>query len=52
MSKVNFSLTTSIDETKQLIKSIGATNTVVVVSEPGVRKSTILTMIQSHLGEG
>jgi hypothetical protein len=51
MSKVNFSLTTSIDETKQLIKSIGATNTVVVVSEPGVGKSTILTMLKAEMGE-
>jgi len=51
MSKVNFSLTTSIDETKQLIKSIGATNTVVVVSEPGVGKSTILSMLKAEMGE-
>ena len=51
MSKVNFSLTTSIDETKQLIKSIGTTNTVVVVSEPGVGKSTILEMLKAEMGE-
>ena len=51
MSKVNFSLTTSIDETKQLIKSIGTTNTVVVVSEPGVGKSTILEMLKADMGE-
>ena len=51
MSKVNFSLTTSIDETKQLIKSIGTTNTVIVVSEPGVGKSTILTMLKADMGE-
>ena len=51
MSKVNFSLTTSIDETKQLIKSIGTTNTVIVVSEPGVGKSTILSMLKAEMGE-
>ena len=51
MSKVNFSLTTSIDETKQLIKSIGQTNTVIVVSEPGVGKSTILSMLKAEMGE-
>lgn len=51
MSKVNFSLTTSIDETKQLIKSIGTTNTVIVVSEPGVGKSTILEMLKAEMGE-
>ena len=51
MSKVNFSLTTSIDETKQLIKSIGQTNTVIVVSEPGVGKSTILEMLKAEMGE-
>jgi len=51
MSKVNFSLTTSIDETKQLIKSIGQTNTVIVVSEPGVGKSTILEMLKTEMGE-
>ena len=51
MSKVNFSLTTSIDETKQLIKSIGTTNTVIVISEPGVGKSTILSMLKAEMGE-
>ena len=46
MSKVNFSAKVSIEETKNIIKKIGEHLTPVVVSEPGVGKSTLLKMLQ------
>lgn len=52
MSKINFSLSVSLDETKKLIKTIGTTITPVVVSEPGVGKSTILKMLEEEMGDG
>ena len=52
MSKINFSMSVSLEETKKLIKSIGTEITPVVVSEPGVGKSTILKMIEDEMGDG
>ena len=52
MSKINFSMSVSLEETKKLIKSIGTEITPVVVSEPGVGKSTILKMLEDEMGDG
>ena len=51
MSKINFSLTASINEVKDLIREIGGTNTVAVISEPGVGKSSLLAMIAEDNGD-
>lgn len=51
MSKINFNLTTSLEETKNIIKAIGTELTTVVVSEPGVGKSSILKMLEAELGD-
>jgi hypothetical protein len=51
MSKINFSLTMSIDETKDFIKVMADQITPVVVSEPGVGKSTILKSLQAEMGD-
>jgi len=50
MSQINFSLTMSIDETKDFIKAMADQITPVVVSEPGVGKSTILKTLQAEMG--
>ena len=50
MSKINFSLTMSIDETKDFIKAMADQITPVVVSEPGVGKSTILKSLEAEMG--
>ena len=52
MSQINFSLTMSIDETKDFIKAMADQITPVVVSEPGVGKSTILKTLQAEMGDG
>ena len=49
MSKINFTLAVSIDEAKTAIKTIGAHITPIIVSEPGVGKSTILKMLQAEM---
>ena len=51
MSKINFSLTASINEVKDLIREIGDTNTIAVISEPGVGKSSLLAMIAEDNGD-
>ena len=51
MSKINFSLTMSIDETKDFIKAMADQITPVVVSEPGVGKSTILKSLEAEMGD-
>ena len=51
MSKINFSLTMSIDETKDFIKVMADQITPVIVSEPGVGKSTILKTLQAEMGD-
>jgi hypothetical protein len=52
MSKVNFSMSVSLHEAKEVIKAIGDTITPIVVSEPGVGKSSILKMLQAEMGDG
>jgi rubrerythrin len=51
MSQINFNLTLSIDETKDFIKVMADQITPVVVSEPGVGKSTILKTLQAEMGD-
>lgn len=50
MSKVNFRTTLSIDEVKDLIIATGDEVTNVIISEPGVGKSSILKMMEEELG--
>jgi len=50
MSKVNFRNTLSIDEIKDLILATGDEITHIVVSEPGVGKSSILKMLEAEMG--
>lgn len=52
MSKVNFTAQVTIDEVKNLIKAVGEQNTVVVQSEPGCGKSSILKMLEQEMGDG
>lgn len=52
MSKINFSMSVSLEETKTLIKNIGDTITPIVISEPGVGKSSILKMLEDEMGDG
>ena len=51
MSKINFSLTATINEVKDLIREIGSTNTIAVISEPGVGKSSLLAMLAEDNGD-
>lgn len=51
MSKINFSLTATINEVKDLIREIGDTNTIAVISEPGVGKSSLLAMLAEDNGD-
>lgn len=50
MSKINFNLQVSITEAKDLIKTIGEELTPIIVSEPGVGKSSILKMLEQEMG--
>jgi len=50
MSKVNFRTTVSLDEAKTLIKTTGQHVTHVIISEPGVGKSSLLGMLQEEMG--
>jgi len=50
MSKVNFTLAVDIDEAKTAIKTIGQYITPIIVSEPGVGKSSILKMLEAEMG--
>lgn len=50
MSKVNFRSTASINEVKDMIKVMGDEVTHVVISEPGVGKSSILKMLEDEMG--
>lgn len=50
MSKINFTLSVSIDEAKTAIKTVGRHITPIIVSEPGVGKSSILKMLEQELG--
>jgi hypothetical protein len=50
MSKINFTLAVSIDEAKTAIKTVGEHITPIIVSEPGVGKSSILKMLEQEMG--
>ena len=52
MSKINFNLSVSLTEAKDIIKTVGAFITPVIVSEPGVGKSSILKMLEAEMGDG
>jgi hypothetical protein len=51
MSKINFTQRVSINEVRDLIKTIGEDVTVIVKSEPGVGKSSLLGMLEKDLGD-
>lgn len=51
MSKINFNLTATIDECARLIANIGDTITPIIISEPGVGKSSILGILKETLGD-
>jgi len=51
MSQVNFTMNASIEETKQLIHVMGDSVTPIIVSEPGVGKSSLLSMIATDNGD-
>lgn len=50
MSKINFRTTVSLSEAKDIILTTGDAITSVIISEPGVGKSSILTMLEEDLG--
>lgn len=50
MSKINFTLAVSIDEAKNAIKTVGHLITPIIISEPGVGKSSILKMLEQEMG--
>jgi len=50
MSQINFKLRVSINEAKDLIKTVGHEITPIIVSEPGVGKSSILKMLEAEMG--
>ena len=51
MSKVNFSAQVTIEEAKNSIILFGQELTPVIIGEPGTGKSTLLSMIESDLGD-
>lgn len=51
MSQVNFTLAVSIDEAKLAIQTLGHEITPIIVSEPGVGKSSILKMLAEDNGD-
>lgn len=50
MSKINFRTTVSIDEAKNIIQITGDQVTNIIISEPGVGKSSILKMMEEEMG--
>ena len=50
MAKVNFRTTVSLDEAKNIILTTGDVITNILISEPGVGKSSILKMLEEDLG--
>lgn len=50
MSKINFTLAVSLEEAKTAIKTVGQYITPIIVSEPGVGKSSILKMLEQEMG--
>lgn len=51
MSKINFTLEGTIEETQDYIMAVGSEQTVVVVSEPGVGKSSMLKHFEEKYGD-
>jgi len=51
MSNLSFDTAISINECAKLISAIGATNTIVIQSEPGCGKTSILKMLQEEHGD-
>jgi MinD superfamily P-loop ATPase len=51
MSKINLVETVSISELRKLIPIVGKTLTPVIVSEPGVGKTSLLRMMEEDLGD-
>jgi hypothetical protein len=51
MSKINFNLTVDIDECATAIKTVGDTLTPIIISEPGVGKSTLLKILSEKNGD-
>ena len=51
MSKVNFTATVTIEEAKNAIKTFGHELTPIIVSEPGVGKSSLLKMLEQDMGD-
>ena len=51
MSKVNFKAQVTIHEAMNIIKEVGHELTPIVVSEPGVGKSSILKMLEQDMGD-
>jgi hypothetical protein len=51
-SKINFNSTVTIKELRKSIPLIGSELTPIIVSEPGVGKTSLLSMIAEDLGDG
>lgn len=52
MSKITTYPTMNINQVKDAIKAIGATNTIMILSEPGCGKTSILKMLEQEMGDG
>ena len=52
MSKITTYPTMTINEVKEAIKAIGITNTIMILSEPGCGKTSILKMLEQEMGDG
>lgn len=50
MSKVNFTLSVSLNEAKNGIKAVGAHITPIIIGQPGIGKSSILKMLEAEMG--
>jgi hypothetical protein len=50
MAKVNFRTTVSLEEAKNIIRVTGDQVTNIIISEPGVGKSTLLKMLEEEMG--
>ena len=52
MSKINFTMRGTITEVERAIRTISEDLTVIVQSEPGCGKSSLLAMLEESLGDG
>lgn len=52
MARINFNTTVSIDECASIIEATGAEVTNIIISEPGVGKSSILKLLEERMGDG